>query len=375
MTAMVLDRNRLPVLFYMFAGLALAQAPPAAGPDTIVFPTGEKLNGHFVSATDKTLRFKSDALGDLTVDWSKVKELHTSSKVAVIRKGDKISKRVAASSIPQGTLTVESNNVRLDTPAPAPQSIPLAETNAIVDQPSFERAVTHSPGIMQDWTGAITAGASLVDATQDSRTFSGAISLVRAEPSENWLSPRNRTSLDFTASYGDISQPNTPTVKTSIFHGDVERDDYFDHNVFAFGRADLDHNFSQGLTLQQTYSAGVGWTVIQNANETLDLKAGVSYLRQEFQTAPDQDLIGSIFVQHFRRGFKRGLLLDQHLSVTPAWNRPRDYSASFSTIITMPVIKRVSASTGIIDTFLNDPPPGFQKNSFQFTLGFTYLLK
>jgi hypothetical protein len=35
----------------------------------------------------------------------------------------------------------------------------------------------------------------------------------------------------------------------------------------------------------------------------------------------------------------------------------------------------VSASTGIIDTFLNDPPPGFQKNSFQFTLGFSYVLK
>src|SRR5277367_3159342 len=99
---MLLERNRLPLLLCMFAGLALAQAPPAAGPDTIVFPNGEKLSGHFVSATDKSLKFKSDALGDLTVDWSKVKELHTSSKVAVIRKGDKISKRVAASSIPQG---------------------------------------------------------------------------------------------------------------------------------------------------------------------------------------------------------------------------------------------------------------------------------
>jgi hypothetical protein len=27
------------------------------------------------------------------------------------------------------------------------------------------------------------------------------------------------------------------------------------------------------------------------------------------------------------------------------------------------------------DAFLNDPPPGFQKNSFQLTLGLTYSLR
>jgi hypothetical protein len=41
----------------------------------------------------------------------------------------------------------------------------------------------------------------------------------------------------------------------------------------------------------------------------------------------------------------------------------------------LPVYKRLSVSTGIIDNFLNDPPPGFRKNSFQFNLGFTYTLR
>jgi len=346
-----------------------------AGPDTILFPNGDKLSGHFISATDKSLKFKSDALGDITVDWSKIKELHTSGKVAVIRKGEKLSRHAAAANIPQGTLNVENLNVQLTAPPQPPQSVPLASTSAIVDQPSFEKAVNRSPGFFQDWNGTVTLGASLVDATQDSQTFTGAIGLVRAEPTEAWLNPRYRTSFDFTASYGDISQPHTPTIKTSIFHGDAEQDEYFGHNLFGFGRADFDHNFSQGLTLQQTYSGGIGWTAIQTANQELDLKAGVSYVRQQFQAGPDQDIIGSIFAQHYKRTFKRGLVLDQRLAFTPAWNQPRDYSAQFGTLVTMPVFKRISASTGIIDTFLNDPPPGFQKNSFQFTLGFTYLLK
>jgi hypothetical protein len=353
----------------------LAQPPAAPGPDTIIFPNGDKLSGHFISATGSAVKFKSDALGDLTIDWSKIQELHTAEKVAIIRKGVELSKHANPSSVPQGTLTVENQNAQVAAPPQPAQSIPLSDTSAIVDQPSFERALTQKPGFLADWAGTVTAGASLVNATQDNRTFNGAVSLVRAEPAETWLSPSNRTSVDFSATYGDISQPNTPTIKTSIFHGDAERDEYFTDGVFAFGRADFDHNYSQGLNLQQTYSGGIGWTAIQTSNQTLDVKGGMSYVRQQFQAGPDQSLIGSIIGEHYNRTFKRGLVLDQHLTLFPAWNNLNAYSALFSTMFTLPVYKRVSASTGIIDTFLNDPPPGFQKNSFQFNFGLTYVLR
>ena len=41
----------------------------------------------------------------------------------------------------------------------------------------------------------------------------------------------------------------------------------------------------------------------------------------------------------------------------------------------MPVFKRLSVAISALDMFLNDPPPGFKKNSFQFTTGITYSLK
>jgi hypothetical protein len=356
-----------------FALRVLAQ-PPAPGPDTIVFNNGDKLAGHFVSSSGSSLKFKSDMLGDLTVDWSKVKELHTSSKVAVIRKGVQLRKHSDTSSIPQGTLSMENQNVQVASPPQAPQSIPVAEASVIVDQPSFEKALNHEPGFFHGWTGAVTLGGSFVEATQDNETVNGAISLLRAEPGESWLAPRNRTIFDFSGSFGELSQPGTPTVKTSIFHGDAERDEYLSHRIFLFGQAAFDHNFSQGLDLQQSYGGGVGLTVIEDSNQTLDLKGSINYIRQQFQAPPDQDLIGSTFAEHYRRKFKRGLTVDQQVSVTPAWNDTRAYTASFSTLLSMPVYKYLSASTGVIDSFLNDPPPGFKKNSLQFTLGLTYTL-
>jgi hypothetical protein len=260
------------------------------------------------------------------------------------------------------------------------QPIPLAQSAVVVDEDSFQRAANRTPGFFNDWTGAITFGATLVQATQTNRTFTGGVSLIRAEPVEDWLNPSYRTSFGFTESYGHLTQPGTPAIKTSIFHAAAEQDQYFNSSMFAFGQGIFDHNFSQGLDLQQTYDGGIGWTVVKNAIELLDLKASMSYIRQQFLPAANgitpasQSLVGSVFSEHYLRKLPRGAVLDQTLSATPAWNNTSAYSAAFGTLLTIPVYKRLSGSTGVIDTFLNNPPTGFKKNSFQFTLALTYVL-
>jgi hypothetical protein len=68
------------------------------------------------------------------------------------------------------------------------------------------------------------------------------------------------------------------------------------------------------------------------------------------------------------------MIFTQQVSIIPAWNDTKAYSANGSAALTMPVYKRLSFTVGAIDTFLNDPPPGFKKNSFQLTTGVTYAL-
>jgi hypothetical protein len=359
-------------LFLGLIGVSLLSGQPKPDADVLLFTDGERLTGHFVKSTGSSLTFKSDALGEITVDWSKVKELQSSAKVAVIPKGTRLRKREDGASVPQGTLSVQDQQVHLAEP---PRSIPVADAGLIVDQAGFQEALTHQPGFFHAWKGALTIGAAVVNATQDSESFTGALNLVRAIPTESWLEPRNRTILNLSAAYGEVTQPSTPTIKTSIFHGDAERDQYFSPRLYVFGQGAFDHNFSQGLDLQQTYSGGIGVTVIERPNETLDLKASVSYVRQQFQGSSDQDLdlIGSIFAESFNRKFKR-MTLDQHLTLIPTWNNTNAYSGAFNALLTMPVYKRLNASAGFIDSYLNNPPPAFRKNSVQLTIGLTYAL-
>ena len=58
--------------------------------------------------------------------------------------------------------------------------------------------------------------------------------------------------------------------------------------------------------------------------------------------------------------------------MTPALNEVKAFSAVFNADLTFPVYKRFGFSTGVLDSFLNDPAFGSKRNSFQFTGGATY---
>jgi hypothetical protein len=244
----------------------------------------------------------------------------------------------------------------------------------VVSEAAFQNAL-HRPGIFQAWKGTMTGGVSLVSATQDSRTITSNIALVRTIPTETWLNSRNRTIVDFSSSLGKLTQPNTPTIKTSIYHAGAERDEYFSGRVYAFGLVAYDHSFSQGLDLQQTYGGGIGYTLFNTPKATLDVKGNFDYIRQSFQLATqNQNLIAASIGERYIRNMAHGIVLNEQLSFTPALNNTKAYSALGTAGVTLPVYKRFSASANLADGFLNNPPPGFKKNSLQFIMGLAYTL-
>ena len=66
--------------------------------------------------------------------------------------------------------------------------------------------------------------------------------------------------------------------------------------------------------------------------------------------------------------------LNEQLSASPAWNHDQAYSTYASVGLVFPVYKRFGFDVNAIDSFLNDPPPGFKTNSVQFTMGIAYTL-
>ena len=362
-----------------------AQEAKKPEPDTLVFNNGERLMGKLLRSSGAAVTFHSDSLGDITVDWSKVKELKAAGEYAVIGKGTDL-KRVEMDAVPQGKVSVTDQKIEVSKKAGGTATIPVSESGQIVDETLFNSALTDHPGFFQKWIGTAGAGASLVQATQASRTYNGAINLVRALPSETFLERQSRSTVNITGAFGETRQPGTENVKTEILHGDAEHDIYFSPRAYGFGQASFDHNFSQGLDLQQTYGIGIGWTVVKRPNEELNIKASGGFERQQFAAATNQpmnpgassqNLFSSIFADTYLRklGKAHAMIFQQQLQISPAWTNLNAYSAVGSASLAVPVYRRMNFTIGVTDNFVNNPPLGFKKNSFQATTGISYVLK
>jgi hypothetical protein len=353
-----------------------SQSEPKPEPDVLITTNGEKLIGHLVRSAGASVSFHSDTLGDVTVDWSSIQELHSPKRFAVIRKGVELHREADAAAVAQGTIAMTGQVIAVNpSGGQAAQTIPVGDAGYVVDASSFENTWEHNTGFLEDWTGTVTAGSSFLQATQQDRSFSGGISLVRAVPPENWLTARNRTTFNFSGSHGVLSQPNTPEIRTTIFHADAERDQYFTRRVYGFGLVMYDHNHSQGLYLQQMYGGGIGWTIISDSVQTFDVKGCANFENQRFQTSASHQLVGSIFQVRYNRKLPYGIEFNEQLTIVPAWDDLHASSTAFNAGLTMAVYKHLGLTTGVIDSFLNDPPSGFKKNSFQLTTGLTYSLR
>lgn len=374
-------RNSLQLLILVAYALAstsllLGQNPSGAAakaaPDVLLFKNGEKLMGQLQSATASAVTFKSEIAGVVTVDWSKVQELQTSERFAVIPKGVTVRRADESASVAKGPITVRENKVEVTPQQGAPQQVAIADLSNVVNAAAFENAFRRQ-SFLSGWKGGATLGIALTEATQKNQTISSAVNMVRTVPAESWLSLRSRTTIEFNQAYGKLTQPNVPSVKTDLLHAGAEQDWYLNPRLFAFARAVFDHSFSQGLDLQQTYGGGLGFVVLKRVKDELDFKASMDYIDQRFQNPNlNQQLIGSSFSETYTKTFVHNILFNEQAGITPSWNNTNAYSAFASAALTFPVYHHFGLTVGALDNFLNNPPPTFRKNSFQLTVGATY---
>jgi hypothetical protein len=372
-----------------FAAGQDAAAKP--GVDVLIFSNGDQLTGTLLSEGGGTVAFHSDMTGDINVDWKNIKSLRTGGKYAVISSGEKLKVGRPAPQVPVGTLSVSDDEVSVAGVGGEVKNVPTKDAAYLVKDDDFQKAIAHEPGFTHGWVGGVTIGASLVESTQTSESFTGAIALVRTQPSVDWLLPRNKTIFDATAAYGLTTQPFIPGVqsassaKTNILHGDIERDQYLTPRFYVLADASADHNIGSGLRVQQIYGGGAGYSIIKEETRTLDVKGDIHYQKQDFYPAADfpsgqtLNLIGASIGEMYMQKLPKGLVFNETGTVLPAFNTPAGQPSAFSAQIIagllFPVYKNLGFTIGSQDNFVNNPPLGYKKNTFQFTAGVTYTVK
>ena len=376
------------LLCLLVSPLALSQqsSPPkdqsSPPKDVVLFTNGDQLSGTLLREVKDSVVFKSDMAGEITIPLARIKTLRTNGKFAVLEHGVPIaqSRRVE----PERIEINAAGLIKPDRPQPE-AALPLSSVAYVIDAETFRKDLQRTPNFFSGWVGTATLGATFVQATQHGGTLTAAVNLTRQIPPLLYFRPQNRTTVNVEETFGKSTTPVIPqttppspdaVVKTSIFHADAERDQYLSRRTYLLAETSFDHNFAQGLDLQQLYGAGFGFTPFSTAVQQLDLKADVHYLKQQFfDASTNENLVGSTFGETYRRTLPRKIQLNENASIIPAWNQLNAYSANGFVGIALPVTNRFSFSTSLTEAFLNNPSPGYHKNSLTFAAGITYSLK
>jgi Protein of unknown function, DUF481 len=348
----------------------------ATEPDVLISTSGEKFIGELESATAADVTFNSQAAGEITVPWSKVKELHSTRRFAVIPRNVKIPGAEEAKAIPEGTVSVADKRIEIK-PAPkaAARTVPITDSSHVVDEESFRHSF-ESPGFFGGWSPSFSAGISFIAATQNERSFDGEVNLERAVPGVDWRNPSDRTLIDLSASYDrthSLLASNPAMVRDVIYQANIERDQYLAPRLFLLGQATYDHNYSQNLNLGWTYQGGLGWAVWKKAGQELDLKGTLGYIqRLYYLRASNRTLFASTFGETYRNKRKHGIEFHEELDYIPAWNDSSAYAAAGKAGLSVPISESFSVDFNSKDSFLNGVPAAYKKNSFEFSVDLSY---
>ena len=114
-------------------------------PDTLVLSNGDTLHGKLVQEVGGTVTFHSDPLGDLTIKWSAIKELHAGGSFAVLNSDMKHRGRKAMANLPEGSIDATGDSVSLQptNQATAPAPIPTKNAEVIVTLAELDKQLHH----------------------------------------------------------------------------------------------------------------------------------------------------------------------------------------------------------------------------------------
>lgn len=341
--------------------------------DVLLFKDGDRMSGELVRAEAGSVVFRSNKVGDVTVAFDHIRDLVSSHRFAVLRKGARVSQQNAM----VGKIEVVNESLVVTPEKGASITLKSDEVAFAVDDATFEREVAHHTQLHEGWAVTLSLGGSLVRSTENGTAFNTDLALSRSLPGVEYLPRRNRTSIGIRDSYDLIRTANIGTgaseTETHIFHAEAEHNEYIHTRFYVLGNYSFDRNYAQGLLAQQLVGGGVGWTVLHTLVQQLDLKSDLHRESQGFTDATNNDVLyGQKFVVDYDRSLPGNLNFHQTSDYLAAYNLPHRYSANTTAVISMPLFWHIGLSLTTTDNYLNNPLPGLKRNTLRVATSLTF---
>ena len=333
----------------------------SAHAETVQFKNGDLLTGTWVRVVERTLLFKSEALGELTLPVSKLKAL-TSSQMAVV-----LSKKGQAYG---GKLSLlESGEWELKGDNGGTLRISSADVIAIYPMDTYlSKGEGEKIRPWNFWQGKASFGYSLVRGDQDAGTLSIGVNATRRQPNLPGIGERLRTNYLLTMLFANTRQNGLRTSANSITTA-LRQDFLFTPTNFLFVLGQLDHIQSQSLNLRQTYGAGLGRDLLHRPRASVQFLGGLTFVREAFQNSELRRNAEGLIGEKLSWKFNRVVNFEHYLNFYPNLTDIGEFRLDTTSTLTTRISSRLSFNTTFANRFLTRPLPNHQRNEFILTTG------
>ena len=339
----------------------------AGNAEQVTLKNGDKISGTVVKSDGKTLVFKTDYAGDLSISWASIQDLSSDKKLFVATPDKKMV---------SGTVATQDADLVVTTPQ---GGVHVPKTSAGLIRSEGEQAAYEAslhPSLSHNWAGGLNFGFALARGNSQTKNLNLGFNAVR--PTTN---DKITLYADSVYSTNDKSTASPHVTANTIFGG-IRYDRNIAHRVFAFGSGDFITDALQNLNLRSIFTGGLGLHAIQNDRTTLDLLGGANYTRESyadiFNTATPPALLQAAHTNSFagvtlgdELNHKLGAasLFTQRFFYYPNLNHGGGYRTALDLGFSTKLNKWLGWQTGFSDRFTSKPAGNNLKNDVLFTTG------
>lgn len=329
----------------------------AANAEQVTLKNGDKITGTVVKSDGKTLVFKTDYAGDLSISWSAIQDLSSDKKLFVATPDKKVV---------SGTVTTQDADLVVTTPQGGVH-VPKATAGLIRsegEQAAYEASL--HPALSRNWEGGANFGFSL--ARGNSKTKNLNLGFNADRPTTN-----DKITLYATSLYSTDDKLQKTIARTTS--GGARYDRNLVPRVFAFGAGDFQTDDLQNLDLRSILTGGLGFHAIKNSATTLDLLGGGNYTRETFASVTNS-FAGLTLGDEFSHKLGAASLLTQRFYYYPNLNNGGGYHTALDLGLSTKLNSWLGWQLGASDHYTSYiSVPGNVKNDVLLTTGLTINFK
>ena len=342
---------------------------PALFADQISLKNGDRLTGTILKSDGKMLVLKTEAAGEVTIQWAAIDAITSTQPLHVGMAGGQIVVGPVATKDGQILVTTATAGVVTT----SKDSVLTIRSDS--EQAAYDAAIERlqHPHLGDFWSGTLDTGLSVTRGNSSTLSYNLAGRAVRQ-------TDRDKITVYTSAMYGKNDTTSPSEVIAHQITGGVRADINFSARWFTFAATDFNSNALQNLNLQNVIDGGIGGHVIKTKNAQFDVFAGAGYNQEFFgaYTLPPSTVVNPAITQRnaeanvgetFSSKLGGRSTFTETFNYFPNLSGPSGYRYTFNTVLSTAISKWLGWQFSLNDNYISNPPTGIKGNDLLLSTG------